>query len=104
MDRRFSEVVTSGQSTGHGEKERGYRALCGDCGTYHTCRRKEFGEERTLKWSRGEKKWFSVSPSVGMQHFKYVAQMRAWNCCNEGEEPLDGFPDAPDGMERYTKR
>jgi hypothetical protein len=28
--------------------------------------------------------------------FEYVASMRAWNCCHEGETPYDGFPEAPD--------
>jgi hypothetical protein len=24
---------------------------------------------------------------------EYVAKMRAWNCCHEGDEPCDGFPE-----------
>ena len=27
---------------------------------------------------------------------RYVATMRAWNCCHEGEEPYDGYPEEPD--------
>ena len=23
---------------------------------------------------------------------RYVATMRAWNCCHEGQEPIDGLP------------
>mgnify|MGYP006299767571 CR=1 FL=1 len=99
-DRRFTEVVQNGGSTGHGEKERGYRAICTDCGENKVCRRKEFGEEREAFRSE----FFYVPFEIGMQHFKYVARMRAWNCCNEGETPLHGFPEMPERMERYTKR
>lgn len=26
----------------------------------------------------------------------YVAEMRAWNCCHQGQEPIDGLPEKPD--------
>jgi hypothetical protein len=31
-------------------------------------------------------------------HVHYVAKMRAWNCCREGKEPLDGFPERPEEL------
>lgn len=102
MDRRFNEVVTNGSSTGYGERERGYRALCGDCGSYHTCKRKEFGEERDRPFS--DTTFFYAPYNIGMEHFKYVAQMRAWNCCSEGEEPHDEFPEMPDDLDKFVKR
>jgi hypothetical protein len=102
MDRRFNEVVTSGQSTGHGKKEKGYRALCSDCGEYHTCKRKEFGEEKEKSFN--DESWFYVPSGIGSDELKYVAQMRAWNCCNEGNTPLDGFPECPDAVTNYIKR
>jgi len=39
-----------------------------------------------------------------MDVFKYVAQMRAWNCCNEGETPFDGFPECPEAAKQFIKR
>lgn len=78
-DRRFDEVVLEGQSIGYHES-RGYRALCGDCGEYQ--------EARIREWKYG-------GLLVDTEELAYVAKMRAWNCCNEGEEPLDGFPDDP---------
>lgn len=77
-DRRFDEVVQEGQSIGHG-RDRGYRALCGDCGEYQTARIQEW----------------KYPVLIDTEELSYVARMRAWNCCNEGEEPLDGFPDDP---------
>ena len=32
----------------------------------------------------------------GERELRYVAAMRAWNCCHEGGEPLDGYPEEPD--------
>jgi hypothetical protein len=32
----------------------------------------------------------------GERELRYVASMRAWNCCHEGQEPLDGYPEEPD--------
>ena len=54
------------------------RALCSACGTYHEATIEELS-------SRAEEK-----------ELQYVASMRAWNCCHEGAEPSDGFPDVPD--------
>mgnify|MGYP000707534156 FL=1 len=53
------------------------RALCSTCGTYH---------EATLD---------ELSTRVGEAELRYVASMRAWNCCHEGVEPYDGFPEEP---------
>ncbi|AGM11518.1 hypothetical protein M199_gp148 [Halogranum tailed virus 1] len=99
-DRRFTEVVQNGGATGHGEKERGYRAICTDCGSNHVCRRKEFGEEREAFRSE----FFYVPHDIDMDAFKYVARMRAWNCCNEGDTPLDGFPECPEPVKTFIKR
>ena len=77
-DRRFDEVVLEGQSIGYG-RDKGYRALCGDCGEYQ--------EARIQEWK--------YPVLIDTEELKYVASMRAWNCCNEGEEPLDGFPEDP---------
>lgn len=78
-DKRFDEVVQEDQSIGYHDS-RGYRALCGDCGEYRLVRARE--------WKYG-------GALVTTEEMAYVAKMRAWNCCNEGEEPLDGFPEDP---------
>ena len=54
------------------------RTLCSTCGTYH---------EATVD---------ELSTRAGETELRYVASMRAWNCCHEGVEPYDGFPEEPD--------
>lgn len=54
------------------------QALCSTCGTYHDATVDE------------------LSVRVGEDELRYVASMRAWNCCHEGVEPYDGFPEEPD--------
>jgi len=54
------------------------RALCSDCGTYHTAELDEMGA------------------LAGQPELEYVASMRAWNCCHEGQVPHDGFPEEPE--------
>lgn len=86
-DKRFDDVVMEGQKIGY-DKDRGYRALCADCGTYQECRAHEYQKTD----ARGGT---YIPHTVGMEDMKYVAQMRAWHCCNEDDEPLDGFPEDP---------
>jgi len=100
-DQRFLDVVQNNGSTGYGERERGYQAICTSCGENHVCRRKEFGEERE---GYNGSTWFYVPRDIDMETFKYVAQMRSWNCCNEGEQPIDGFPDCPEAAKQFIKR
>lgn len=54
------------------------QALCSTCGTYH---------EVTLE---------ELSRRCEEEEYQYVVSMRAWNCCHEGVEPYDGFPEEPD--------
>jgi len=54
------------------------QALCSTCGTYH------------------EATFDELTPRPGESELQYVASMRAWNCCHEGIEPYDGFPEKPD--------
>jgi hypothetical protein len=84
-DYRFDDVVTNvtvergptpRPGTDRGPVE--CSALCSACGTYHTVTLDEL--------------WLLADATA----FEYVASMRAWNCCHEGEIPYDGFPEAPD--------
>lgn len=82
-DKRFREVVQTGKSIGYGDT-RGYQALCGECGHYQEVRVNEF-----------------IYPVlIDTEEMKYTAEMRAWNCCKQGEEPIDGFPPEPDKRHR----
>ncbi|WP_435366034.1 hypothetical protein [Haloarchaeobius sp. DYHT-AS-18] len=33
---------------------------------------------------------------AGETELRYVASMRAWNCCHDGVVPHDGYPKEPD--------
>jgi len=54
------------------------QVLCSTCGTYHKATIDE------------------LMPRCEEDELQYVASMRAWNCCHEGVEPYDGFPEEPD--------
>ena len=85
-DLRFDDVVTTVQVEYDDYKEHrpGVRepvrcqALCATCGTYH------------------ESSVDELPRLHGERELRYVAAMRAWNCCHEGGEPLDGYPEEPD--------
>lgn len=78
-DKRFDEVVQQTSSCMQ-NRQRAYKALCATCGSY--------------SWARVDE--FKHPVLTGTETLGYVAKMRAWNCCHEGEEPIDGLPDEPD--------
>jgi len=69
---------------------RGWRAMCKTCSTVHKTDDSEFDVPITT-FDNGEK-----HIPIDKEVFRFVAEMRAWNCCHEGTEPYDGFPEAPD--------
>lgn len=75
-DLRLQDVVNFTQMIG--PKGRYGKAVCETCSTVHKCTLDEFDSVFAEK-----------------EHTYYVAKMRAWNCCHEDEEPLNGFPDKP---------
>jgi len=85
-DRQFHNVVTDSRFEYDRDinryltepKPSKCRALCSTCGTYH---------EATVE---------ELSTRCEEAELEYVASMRAWNCCHEGVEPYDGFPEEPD--------
>lgn len=77
-DFRFSEIVQNVMKLNGLNSN--YRALCSSCGTYSTVNKDEF----------------EFSAIVEDSTLEYVVKMRAWNCCNENNEPIDGFPEQPD--------
>jgi len=84
VDFRFSEIVTNVQKMNAIRSENDYRALCSSCGNYAKVDKDEF--ELTL---------------ISDETLEYVVKMRAWNCCHEGEEPLDGHPERPESYKLW---
>lgn len=88
-DLRFNDVVSNVNydykkinTTSSRRKANKCKALCSTCGKYHTACSSEGNEDELM-------------PGFGKDVLKYVATMRAWNCCHEGAEPHDGFPEPP---------
>ena len=79
----FNDIVTIKSN------HTGVKAHCKTCSTWHTVTRDELSKENL----RGDE---HVPLGVDSSVKEYIAGMRAWNCCHEGNEPRDGFPEKPD--------
>ncbi len=85
-DQRFDGVVTTVrvEYDGYEEHRPGVskavrcQALCATCGTYRVATMDE------------------LAALDGETELRYVDSLRAWNCCHEGVDPLDGYPEEPD--------
>lgn len=77
-DLQFDEVVESDRMMGV-QPDKHWRSLCKTCGEYTKVYKREWRHPIL----------------VDREEIKYVANMRCWNCCHQGEEPLDGFPTDP---------
>ena len=90
VDHRFDDIVTLQKMTGADGKYG--KAICKNCSQVHKCKMSEFDSERLVTLN-GE-----PLNNAEPRHCYYVAQMRAWNCCFENEEPLDSFPEEPPSL------
>ncbi|QLG30049.1 hypothetical protein HUG10_20870 (plasmid) [Halorarum halophilum] len=71
------------------------KGICKSCSTQRKVTRDEFvidGWHRIVDGGRVP----LIPRDVDQDVLEYVAVMRSWNCCYEGEEPLDGLPEQPD--------
>lgn len=100
-DKRFHDVVIESTKMIGPEGER-HTAICKSCSKQQKVTKEDFEMDslRRLVWSEDG---FDTEPANALdlndsykEVLRYVAEMRAWNCCHEGEEPLDGFPDEPE--------
>lgn len=90
-DLRFDDVVDTGPRI-TGPDGRYAKATCKSCSSQQHVTKDEFRLDNlyNLDGSR------YLPQDVDMDMVEYVAAMRAWHCCHEGEEPLDGFPEQPE--------
>jgi hypothetical protein len=102
-DRRFDEVViNSCLITG---THKYAKSTCKTCSKTHRVEPDEFKNDNlyTIQLTDDGFKATAHIPSGAYDKdvLLFVSRMRAWNCCHEGEEPLDGFPeqDAPATIE-----
>lgn len=89
-DLRFNDVVDSTRMIG--KKGKYATSTCKTCSEQYKVTREAF--ERDNLWNLDGSKYLPAS--VDQDVMLYVAKMRAWNCCHEGEEPLDGLPEEPE--------
>lgn len=95
-DRRFDEVVINSCLISDG-KQKYAKSTCKTCSQTHRARPDEFKNNNlyTIELTENGLKTSAYVPSGA--HDKdvllFVSRMRAWNCCHEGQEPLDGFPE-----------
>jgi len=99
-DRRFHDIVIESQSM-IGPQGEYHTAVCKTCSQQHRVNTDEFDIADLYKLVRDGNNLTTeqVNALDRKDNYKeilaYVAEMRAWNCCHEGEEPIDGFPDEP---------
>lgn len=101
-DLRFTDIVINSNEM-LGPDGVYHTAVCKTCSTKHKVTTDEFllsDMYELVSTDDGYKT--EPANALNMQSdnykavLKYVAEMRSWNCCHEGGEPLDGFPDEPD--------
>lgn len=100
-DRRFYGIVIESNAMIGPEGEY-HTAICKTCSQQHTVTIDDFEMDslyRLVETPDG----YDTEPANAIERddnykevLRYVAEMRAWQCCHEGEEPIDGFPDEPE--------
>lgn len=101
VDYRFDDIVIESHSMIGPEGEY-HTAVCKTCSTKHKVTIDDFDMDHLHRLVPQED-GFYTEPANALDRnddykeiLEYVAEMRAWNCCHEGDEPIDGFPDEPD--------
>jgi len=98
-DHRFDDIVIESNSM-IGPEGKYHTAVCKTCSSQHKVTRDEF-ERADLYTLVSTEDGLETKPLNELDRHNsdeilaYVAEIRAWQCCHEGEEPLDGFPDTP---------
>lgn len=92
-DLRFNDVVIESTKMIGPSGER-HTAVCKTCSTQKTAEIGEFENDRLHNLDGSNYNPLLHSDNSD-QVLQYVAEMRVWNCCHEGQEPIDGFPEDP---------
>jgi len=100
-DLTFYDVVI--ESTSMIEPQGEYHtAICKTCSTQHKVEQSAFELPDLYKLVPSDD-GYETEPANALDReenydeiLAYVAEMRAWQCCHEGEDPIDGFPEQPE--------
>lgn len=100
-DHRFHDIVIESNEM-IGPVGEYHTAICKTCSQQHKVTKDEF-EMTDLYTLVSTEDGFKTEPANAIDKqenykevLRYVAEMRSWQCCHEGEEPLYGFPDEPE--------
>jgi hypothetical protein len=100
-DKRFDDVVIESNQM-IGPDGQYHTAICKTCSKQHKVSINDFEMDNLYQLVEGED-GYETEPANAIERqdnykevLRYVAEMRAWRCHHEGEEPLDGFPDEPE--------
>ena len=89
-DLRFDDVVDTTHMAGPSGEY--VQSVCKTCSKQRKVYRDEFTLDNLYTWASGDG---FIPHDVDKDVLRFVAGMRAWNCCHEGDVPLDGFPEEP---------
>lgn len=93
-DFRFDNIVNTTKLIG--PQGQCFKSTCLTCSKQYRVTRYEFELEAIL-----DNDLTYIPSSVTEDMLEYVSKMRAWNCCHEGETPIDGLLEemnAPTGV------
>lgn len=93
VDLHFQDVVEVNSMIG--PPGRYAVGICKSCSERHKVTADEFDLERLFNLDG------TPANHSTQEDRLYVAKMRAWNCCHEGEEPIGGLPEPPEDT-RYN--
>jgi hypothetical protein len=103
VDLHFQDIVSINRMIGPDGKY--VVGICETCSERYKVVRGEFTHP-TLKrlddTEDGIKFTEFVPRGVDQDFLEYVASMRTWNCCHEGDVPIDGLPEKPDAPRGFT--
>jgi len=91
VDLHFQDVVSVNRMIGQDGKY--VVAICETCSERYKVIRGNFKHPPLKRLE---------STEDGINFLEYVASMRAWNCCHEGEEPINGLPEEPETPIEFT--
>jgi len=96
VDFRFDDIVIESRSI-----YKGWRSTCKTCSSVHKVTWDEFEHPSLTQLSFTDdgidrEPYIDRDVKEDTTIVQYVSEMRSWNCCHEGDEPIDGLPAEPD--------
>jgi hypothetical protein len=101
-DRRFHEIVIESNSMIGSDRAKYHTTICKTCSQQHKVTIDDFQMDNLYQLVESAD-GYETKPANAIDRqdnykevLQFVAEIRAWQCCHEGETPIDGFPDEPE--------